>query len=143
MSLNSPSSETKEDKLQRYRNDLHVLRHGFVEEFSTAKHSAQNDDPNYHLHKTRTNYFGYPICITNLIKQLWFNFSEETENEIKHYEEFIETIRWTTRFYKQDDINIANKFLDTIISELDNNGIKALDIENYTKQKILSLTHQI
>ncbi len=143
MSLNSLSSETRQEKLQRYRNDLHVFRYGFLEEFPTAKHSAHNDDPNYHLHKTRTNYFGAILGRIILLKKLWFNFSEETENEIKQYEEFIDTIRWTTRFYTQDDINIANKFLDTIISELDNNGIKALDIENYTKQKILSLTHQI
>ena len=143
MSLNSPSSEIKQEKLQTWRNDLHVLRHGFIEEFPKEKHDAKKNTPNYGILKTRTNYFANILTRINIIKKIWFNFSEETENQIRQYEKFLDTIRWTKRFYTQEDINFANKFLDTIISELDNNGIKTLDIENYTRQQILYLTHQI
>ncbi|MDO9231142.1 MAG: hypothetical protein Q7U36_01525 [bacterium] len=110
------SLEKPQTEKEKILKSLHRLRFEFIEEFPTE--ILLPDHPNYHLYKCRTNYFnGVSLKILRLQHMGLIN-SPEAKQECEDFFKFCDTIRGTTRFYQQEDIDKANKVLDCLIKEL-------------------------
>ena len=112
--IRSPEQLAREK--ERFLNDFRRLRFDFLEEF--PKERLMPDMPNYHLYKCRTNFFSAILIRIVRLKQLGLVNSQETKKECKEFNLFCDSIRGTGRFYVQEDIDKANKVLDSLIKEL-------------------------
>jgi len=110
-----------EELLEKKKEKLKTLRHlrfDYIEEFPTER--LLPDMPNYHLYKCRTIFFATISEIIKHLQDLGLIKNSETKKECKEFFKFCDTIRETKRFYKQEDIDKANKVLDSLMKELSN-----------------------
>ncbi len=112
----SQNIEKSQIERKKILKSLHELRFEFIEEFPPE--ILLPDYPNYHLYKCRTNYFNLISLKIIRLQDMGFMMSEEAKQECENFLKFCDTIRETTRFYKQEDIDKANKVLDCLIKEL-------------------------
>ena len=105
-------SEVKE----RYLKKIKVLRFDYIEEFPPEM--SESEMPNNQKYKSRTVFFSNVAGVIMVLKRYGLINSVEIKKECEDFFKFCDTIRGTSRLHNQDDIDIANKMLDSLIKEL-------------------------
>ncbi len=104
------------EKKEKYLKTLRRLRFDYIEEFPSE--ILLPDMPNYQLYKCRTNFFSTISAIILYLREIGLINSPETKKECEEFFKFCDTIRGNKNFYKQQDVDKANKILDFLIKEL-------------------------
>lgn len=112
----SLSPEELLERKEKYLKKLKVLRYDYIEEFPSEILSPEM--PNYPLYKCRTNFFNNISTTIMVLQSIGLINSVEIKKECKDFSKFCDSIKGTTRRYKQEDIDKANKVLDCLIKEL-------------------------
>lgn len=115
MTIEIPQNNLENIK-QRYLKDFGELRNDYIEDIPNE--ILQPDTPNYHRYKCRQAFFS---AIASHILRMQHEGITLSSKAIQRYEEFdtyLETLRGNYRRLTKDDIDKANKMLDTVISEL-------------------------
>lgn len=97
------SSEKISEVKERYLKTLNALR-----SYDVKKSSPE----------IRTVFFGNVSGIIMVLKTMKLISNSETKKECEEFLEFLKSSRGTRRIYTQDDIDKANRVLDSLIKEL-------------------------
>lgn len=103
-------------KKEEFLKDFRRFRYNYIEEF--PKEKVMPPMPNYELYKCRTNFFSSIYLRIIFLQQLGLLTSVENKEEYAEFLRFCETLRGRKEFYKQEDVDRANKVLDCLIKEL-------------------------
>lgn len=95
---------------------LRKLRYDYIEEFPPDL--LKPEMPNYHLYKCRTNFFHVIALKIFVLEQKGLIKSNKAKDACNEFLAFCETLQGRTEFYKQEDIDKANKVLDLLIEEI-------------------------
>ena len=98
-----PSTEKISEVKEKYLKIVRALRFDHVEESFS---------------KINKVFFSNISGVIKVLKSYGLINSPEIKKECEDFFKFCDTIRGTSRLYKQEDIDIANKMLDSLIKEL-------------------------
>jgi hypothetical protein len=115
MPIETPPNNLESLK-QRYLKDFSVLRNDYIEDIPDE--ILQPEMPNYHRYKYRQAFFSSIASHISRMQREGITLSPEASQQYKEFDSYLNTLRGNQRRLTIDDIDKANKILDTVIEEL-------------------------
>ncbi|OGI68461.1 hypothetical protein A2738_01085 [Candidatus Nomurabacteria bacterium RIFCSPHIGHO2_01_FULL_42_15] len=112
----TPSPEKISKIREEYLKLLNVLRFDYIEEIPSKR--LRPEMPNYQRYKCRTVFFSNVLGVIMVLNTHELINNPEVKKQCEEFSRFCDTLRGTERFYTEEDVDIANRMLDSLIAEL-------------------------